>query len=65
MRGYLGHADNTTYYYAPPEKRLAMHAWAQPHFPYYMREWPTAWHGLDETRGEFEARSDVRSAAGA
>ena len=47
MRGYLGHADNTTYYYAPPEKRLAMHVDTPPHFPYYMREWPTAWRELD------------------
>ena len=47
LRGYLGHSDNSTFYFAPTEKYDALHHRTWPTSPYYTREWPIAWEDID------------------
>ena len=47
LRGYLGHSDNSTFYFAPTEKYDALHQRTWPTSPYYTREWPIAWEDID------------------
>ena len=51
LRGYYGFSDSTFYYFAPPEKKRVTHNQSWPTTPYYTREWPTAWEGIDAADG--------------
>ena len=47
LRGYYGFDESTSFYFAPPSAKRALHSHVWPHQPYYTREWPLAWRGLD------------------
>ena len=46
MRGYLGHDDNSTRY-TDMKHRDRFQTKELPRFPFYMREFPLAWEGID------------------
>ena len=47
MRGYLGHADNSTWYGDKVHKER-FQKYELPRFPFYVREYPIAWHNIEE-----------------
>ena len=47
MRGYLGHADNSTWF-GDKAHRERFQKYELPRFPFYMREFPIAWHNIEE-----------------
>ena len=47
LRGYYGFEESTSFYFAPPTAKRALHSHVWPHQPYYTREWPIAWRALD------------------
>jgi hypothetical protein len=47
MRGYLGYTDQSVYY-GDIEHRDRFQKHEDPKFPFYMREWGTSWHNIDE-----------------
>lgn len=46
MRGYLGFKDKSVFY-ADLAHRDRFQQWEDPKFPFYMREFPTAWQDID------------------
>jgi len=47
LRAYNGKPDDSNFYYAPPQHHRDFEAFMMPHSPYYPREWPLAWEGID------------------
>jgi len=48
LRAYYGHAETTFFYAAPPVKKRVLHEAVAPHYPFFNREWPLAWEGMDK-----------------
>lgn len=50
LRGYYGeaHGEEAHSYYYYTKKKYAMKLDTVPSDPFYTREWPTAWKGIDE-----------------
>ena len=46
LRGYHGRASESFYYYE--KKKFAMQSKEPPSDPFYTREWPAAWEGIDD-----------------
>ena len=46
LRGYHGRALQSFYFFA--KKKFAMMERGAPADPFYTREWPTAWEGIDD-----------------
>ena len=47
LRAYYDHAPDTFFYAAPPAKKRVLHDTVAPHYPFFNREWPLAWTGID------------------
>lgn len=74
MRGYYidkhqleGSADGTmeSYYFVPEDKKMCMKSYSHIHFPFFAREYPTAWYSLDKGVDQLAAEVQVEAVAAA